>query len=193
MKHGTLILASSSPRRMDLLNQAGIIPAGVSPADIDETPLRDEKPKDTAVRLAMAKAAVIKRSDNEFVLAADTVVACGRNMLSKAEDVQQAEQYINMLSGRRHRVYGGICIITPSGKSVSRSVMTTVKFKKLSDIEIKSYLDSGEWEGKAGGYAIQGMAAAFIKTVHGSYTNVVGLCLYNTWQMLSGNGFFVQD
>lgn len=193
MKHGRLILASSSPRRLDLLKQAGIVPDDVSPADIDETPLRDESPKDTALRLAQAKASVIDNKDGAFVLAADTVVACGKRMLPKAETSEQAVECINLLSGRRHKVYGGICIVLPSGKFVSRSVMTAVNFKRLSDLEMQAYLDLEEWHGKAGGYGIQGMAGAFIKSVHGSYTNVVGLCLYNTWQMLSGNGFFTQD
>lgn len=186
----SLILASASPRRLELLGQIGIEPAKTLPADIDEKPLKDELPRDLALRLAEAKAEAIKGQDENYILAADTVVACGRRMLHKAETEEQARQYLSMLSGRRHKVYGGIALITPGGEMRSRIVQTIVHFKRLSEKETGYYIDSGEWEGKAGGYGIQGLAGAFVKSVQGSYTNVVGLCLYNSWQMLSGAGFF---
>jgi len=186
----SLILASSSPRRLELLSQIGIEPAKTIPADIDETPLKDELPRELALRLAVEKAKATKQ-DGSFILAADTVVACGRRMLHKAENEEQARDYISMLSGRRHRVFGGIALICPDGRQISRIVQTTVQFKRLSKQEFDLYIASGDWQGKAGGYGIQGFAGAFVKSIQGSYTNVVGLCLYNTWQMLSGCGFFV--
>jgi septum formation protein len=209
-----LILASSSPRRLELLKQIGIEPAQTIPADIDETPLKDELPRDLALRLAVKKADAVSAElvtpaqagvqnpvtldarlrghdgNSGYILAADTVVACGRRMLHKAENEEQACDYISMLSGRRHKVYGGIALICPDGRQVSRIVQTTVQFKRLSKQEFDLYIASGDWHGKAGGYGIQGLAGAFVKSIQGSYTNVVGLCLYNTWQMLSGCGFF---
>jgi septum formation protein len=186
--HHKLILASASPRRADLLKQIGITPADICPADIDETPLKNEKPRQLALRLAGEKARTISRP-GAFVLAADTVVACGARILPKAEIIEQARVCLDLLSGRRHRVYGGIALITPDGKTVSRVVETTVSFKHLSDAEKTAYLASEEWQGKAGGYAIQGFAAGFIKSISGSYSNVVGLSLYDTLQILNGAGF----
>lgn len=185
-----LILASASPRRLDLLKQVGISPDQVIPADIDETPQKGELPKDLAVRLATGKARKIAEAHpDSFTLAADTVVACGRKLLDKSETEDQARSYLHALSGRRHKIYGGISIIAPGGKTVSRIVETVVQFKKLSPQEIESYLSSGEWKGKAGGYGIQGLAAAYIKYLSGSYSNVVGLSLYDTIQILEGLGF----
>ncbi len=186
----SLILASASPRRVDLLQTVGIIPAEIIPADIDETPMKEELPRDLALRLAVAKAqAVAAGHSKAFVLAADTVVGVGRRILDKAEDAGFARECLEMLSGRRHHVYGGIAVITPDGKVISRVVETVVSFKRLSPQEIERYIASTEWDGKAGGYAIQGLAASYIKFIQGSYSNVVGLSLYDTMQMLNGVGF----
>lgn len=193
MSHN-LILASSSPRRLELLSQIGLIPSSIEPADIDETPLKGEQPKALALRLAETKAKTIaKNKPSRFVLAADTVVAKGRQLIDKAEHEDDARAFLTALSGHRHTVWGGIAIIAPDGKLSSRVVETTVQFKKLSDEEIATYLRSGEWRGKAGGYAIQGRAAAFVKFIQGSYSNVVGLSLYDTMQILNGLGFKRED
>lgn len=186
----SLILASASPRRLQLLEQIGVQPVKVIPADIDESPLKGELPRDHALRLACEKArSVVDVLDGGFkegkVLAGDTVVACGRRILPKAETREQAIECLDLLSGRRHAVYGGLCVIDCTGKQVSRVVRTVVKFKVLSAEEKTSYLDSGEWEGKAGGYAIQGLAAAYIPFISGSYTNVVGLSLSDVAAMLA--------
>ena len=187
-----LVLASASPRRLELLRQIGIVPDAVDPADIDETPLPGEVPPGHVLRLAETKArAVSPRHPGAFVLAADTVVACGRRVLPKAEDAATARACLSLLSGRRHRVYGGIAVISPQGDIALRRVLSQVTFKRLSETELQSYLDSGEWQGKAGGYAIQGKAAALIPWVSGSYSNVVGLPLYETAQLLAGRGYRV--
>ena len=188
--HPPFILASASPRRLDLLKQVGITPDQVIPADIDETPQKGELPKNLALRLASGKAAAIAPNHPEaLILAADTVVACGRTLLDKSETEDQARRYLEQLSGRRHKIFGGICLIWPGGKTLTRVVETTVQFKKLGTQEIESYIRSGEWQGKAGGYGIQGLAAAYIKYLSGSYSNVVGLSLYDTIQMLDGLGY----
>ena len=192
VSHKDLILASASPRRLDLLKQLGITPKDVIPADIDETPLKNENPKDHALRLACEKARAVKQ-ENTFILAADTVVACGSRILPKSETIEQAKDCLTLLSGRRHHVYGGICIITDQGKEITRCVDTVVKFKRLSPQEIEHYLNSNEWQGKAGGYAIQGLAAAYISFLQGSYSNVVGLSLYDIMQILEGNNFFLNS
>lgn len=185
-----LILASASPRRLELLKQIDIVPDEVLPADINETPLEREKPKDMALRLAIGKAEKIRKEHTDsFILAADSTVACGRKLLDKAESQEQAVEYIAKLSGRRHHVYGGICLITPSGKVLTRQSDTLVQFKPLSAEEKSRYIASGEWEGKAGGYGIQGMAGAFVKYMAGSYSNVVGLSLYDTMKILEGGHF----
>lgn len=183
-----LILASASPRRVDLLAQAGIIPSDIIPANIDETPLKGEKGRDLALRLAIAKAQAVQK-DGAFILAADTVVACGRHILPKAETEEDAALCLELLSGRRHHVFGGIAITTPQGKTISRVVDTMVQFKALTAAEKARYIASREWDGKAGGYAIQGLAAGFIKGIRGSYSNIVGLSLYDSLQMLNGLGF----
>lgn len=183
------ILASASPRRLDLLAQIGRRPDAVDPADIDETPLRDELPRPHAQRLAHAKAAAVaQRWPGAVVLAADTVVACGRRILPKAEDEATARRCLSLLSGRRHRVYGGLCLITPDGKARVRVVETAVTFAYLSEDQIAQYLASQEWDGKAGGYAIQGLAGAYIRQLVGSYSNVVGLSLHETDGLLRGVG-----
>jgi septum formation protein len=186
----SLILASASPRRLDLLRQVALDPDLVDPAELDETALKDELPAQHASRLAAAKArAVAARHPGAFVLGADTVVACGRRILPKADDAATARRCLALLSGRRHRVHGGIALVTPSGRLASRHVQTVVAFKRLSEAEIAAYLDCGEWRGKAGGYAIQGRAALFVRQIGGSYSNVVGLPLFETASLLAGQGF----
>ena len=185
-----LVLASASPRRLELLRQIGIVPNCVDPADIDETPGRGELPAAHVVRLAEAKArAVAPRHPDAFILAADTIVACGRRILPKAEDEATARACLTLLSGRRHRVYGGVAVMAPSGEIAIRRVISQVAVKRLSEMELDLYLRSGEWQGKAGGYAIQGAAAAFISWLAGSYSNVVGLPLFETAQLLAGRGY----
>lgn len=183
-----LILASQSPRRQALLQQVGIVPAGVVPAALDEAPLKRELPKSHALRLAEAKArAVAPGHEGVAVLGADTVVACGRRILPKAETEDQARACLELLSGRSHVVHGGVCVLW-QGRAHLRHVATRVVFKRLSRSELAAYLASGEWQGKAGGYAIQGLAAAFIPSINGSYSNVVGLPLAETVQLLGGLG-----
>ena len=191
-----LILASGSPRRLDLLNQAGIEPDRLLPMDLDETPKRSEHPRSLARRLAGEKAEAahqLIRSDanwrGSFVLAADTVVAVGRRILPKPEFLEEASSALHLLSGRSHRVYTGICVITPGGSVRHKVVDTKVRFKRLSMQDINAYLDSGQWRGKAGGYGIQGLAGAFVQKLTGSYTAVVGLPLTETLQLLAGEGF----
>lgn len=185
-----LVLASASPRRLDLLAQVGVAPDRVDPADIDETPLRDETPRRHALRLAVEKArAVAPRSPGAIVLAADTVVAVGRRILPKAETPEQAAYCLKLLSGRNHKVLTGIAAIAPDGREASRLVETRVQFKHLSDQEQADYLAGGEWNGKAGGYGVQGVAGGFIIDLHGSYTSVVGLPLYETLNLLTGLGY----
>jgi septum formation protein len=172
------------------LRQIGIEPDLIDPADIDESPLKAELPAKHAMRLALAKAeAVAIRHPGAFVLAADTVVACGRRILPKAEDEPTARRCLELISGRRHHVFGGIAIKGPEGRAASRLADTAVIFKRMSSEEIDAYLASGEWHGKAGGYAIQGRAAAFVRFLSGSYSNVVGLSLYDVQQMLAGFGW----
>jgi septum formation protein len=176
-----LVLASASPRRLDLLRQVGLEPAAIDPADIDESPLPRELPRAYALRMATAKlTAVVARHPGALVLAADSVVACGRRILPKAETNEEAHACLAMLSGRRHRVLGGVAIAGPDGRMRSRLVETVVRFKRLEVAEIDCYLASGEWRGKAGGYAVQGRAAAFVASLCGSYSNVVGLPLFET-------------
>lgn len=186
-----LVLASASPRRLDLLRQIGIVPGIVDPAELDETPRKDELPLPHAARLAEEKArAVAARHPGKFILAADTVVACGRRILPKAEDERTARRCLGLLSGRRHRVHGGVVLLSPEGKAHARTVTTMVTFKNLDHDEMARYLASGEWHGKAGGYAIQGLAAVFVRALGGSYSNVVGLPLYETAALLKGVGLY---
>jgi len=184
-----LVLASASPRRLDLLQQVGIVPDVVAPADLDETPGATELPRVYAERLAGEKALAVAAShEDAFVLAADTVVACGRRILPKAETREAARTCLNLLSGRAHRVYTGISLVK-GDTQITKSVVTRVQVARLSDAELDAYLASGEWQGKAGGYAIQGYAAAFIRGLNGSYSNVVGLPLHETVNLLKGSGF----
>jgi len=183
-----LILASQSSRRLDLLAQVGIVPDAVLPADLDEAPLKAELPRPHALRLAEAKARVVAAERPEAcVLGADTVVACGRRILPKAEDEATARRCLEMLSGRSHVVYGGVCVVV-GARAHLRHVETRVIMKRLSRPELDAYLASGEWQGKAGGYAIQGRAAAFVSRINGSYSNVVGLPLHEVVQLLRGLG-----
>ncbi len=185
-----LILASASPRRLALLRQIGVEPDAVEPAEVDETPLPGELPVPHAQRLADAKAeAVARRRPDAFVLAADTVVGVGRRVLPKTEDEAAARRCLELLSGRRHRVQGGIVLRLPDGRALRRLSTTRVAFKRLSEDEIAGYLAGGEWHGKAGGYAIQGAAAAFVPWINGSYSNVVGLDLALVHALLQGVGW----
>jgi septum formation protein len=185
-----LVLASASPRRLELLRQIDIVPKAIDPAEIDETPLKAELPAQHVARLARAKAEAVRaRHPDAFILAADTVVACGRRILGKPEDEAAARKFLTLLSGRRHRVYGGIVVIGANGRMATRLVMSQVGFKRLTDNEIAAYLATGEWRGKAGGYAIQGRAAEFVSWMSGSYSNVVGLPLYEAAQLLNGLGY----
>ena len=193
-----LILASGSPRRVELLAQAGIEPARLMPMDIDETPKKSEHPRSLARRLSTGKAeaalAVIRSDpayDDCYILAADPVVAVGRRILPKAEMVDEASSALHLLSGRSHRVFTGVCLITPDRKVRLKVIDTKVRFKRLSTLDIESYLASGQWRGKAGGYGIQGIAGSFVVKLVGSYTNVVGLPLYETVALLTGEGFDV--
>lgn len=195
-----LVLASGSPRRVSLLNQAGIEPDGLRPANVDETPKRGELPRACANRLARAKAETALdhlRDDEElqgaYILAADTVVAVGRRILPKAEMLDEAAQCLRLLSGRNHRVHTSVCLVTPKEAYRQRLVETRVRFKRLSQDDIEAYLASGEWRGKAGGYAAQGIAGSFIVKIVGSYSNVVGLPLYEVTTLLSGEGFAIRS
>lgn len=186
----TLILASQSPRRLELLKQIGIIPNQIIPSDIDESCLKNELPSVCAKRLALLKAEKIASANpNAYILSADTIVACGRRMLGKPENEVEARFFLDLLSGRRHRVYGGICLITPEGKKSIKLSQSIVHFKRLSKEEKDHFIQSKEWVGKAGGYAIQGLAASFIDFISGSYSNIVGLDLCETSKMLKGMGF----
>lgn len=185
-----LVLASASPRRLQLLAQIGIVADAVIPADLDEQPRPRETPIELARRLAAEKARrVAAREPGAFVIGADTVVACGRRILPKPGDGAAARRCLELLSGRRHRVIGGVSVIAPDGRERSRLVTTAVTFKRLDGSDIEAYLASGEWQGKAGGYAVQGRAAIFVRALSGSYSNVVGLALFETHALLAGLGW----
>ena len=183
-----LILGSASPRRLDLLARIGVVPDQVRAAEIDETPLKGEPPRAYVDRMARAKAEAVPAEPDELVLAADTEVSIGRRILGKPVDEAEAVQFLLLLSGRRHRVTTALCLKLGE-RWWRRRVETRVKFKRLSDAEISAYIRSDEWRGKAGGYAIQGLAAAFIPQINGSYTNVVGLPLCETAALLQGAGY----
>jgi septum formation protein len=184
-----LILASASPRRVNLLAQIGIVADQILPAHIDETPQKSELPSQLAKRLGAGKAlAVAAEYPSACILSCDTVVAVGRRILDKAESEDDAQRCLKLLSGRRHRVYGGLTLIDPDGKINNRLVTTSVVFKRLEGSEIDAYVNCGEWHGKAGGYAIQGRAGAFARNIIGSYSNIVGLPLFETAMLLKGAG-----
>lgn len=189
---GRLILASASPRRRELLAQIGIAPDLIDPADIDETPQRAELPRVYAARLSLQKCRAVAARHADvpaLVLAADTVVSAGRRILDKPRDAAEAERHLRLLSGRRHRVTTGFALIrTSDGTEWSRLVETQVRFKSLSASEIAAYLDSGEWQGKAGAYAVQGLGARFVPWIGGSYSNVVGLPLVEVAGVLEAAG-----
>jgi len=191
-----LVLASASPRRLELLQQIGIEPDALLPADLDETPRKNELPRTLAARLAEEKtraaAAIASRRPelaDAYIIGADTVVSAGRRILPKCEIVAEAAQSLRLLSGRAHRVHTAVCLITPKGRARHKLVETRLRLKRLSAAEIEAYLGSGEWRGKAGGYAIQGLAGAFTQKLIGSYSAVAGLPLYETMSLLSGEGF----
>jgi septum formation protein len=184
-----LILASASPRRVDLLDQIGIVADQIIPAHIDETPQKNELPSQLAKRLGAGKAmAVAAEHLGACILSCDTVVAVGRRILDKAETEDDARRCLKLLSGRRHRVYGGLTLIDPDGKINNRLVTTSVVFKRFEKLEIDAYVECGEGLGKAGGYAIQGQAGAFVRKIIGSYSNIVGLPLFETSMLLKGVG-----
>jgi len=183
-----LVLASASPRRLELLRRIGVEPDAVHPTDIDESEIPGELPREIALRLACSKAAACQ-IDDALILGSDTVVARGRRTLPKSETVEQAEYCLRKLSGASHRVWTGIALRSPDGRMASRIVETRIKFKRLSDVETTAYLASGEWQGKAGGYGVQGMAEAFITSLQGSYSSVMGLPLHETTNLLIGMGY----
>ena len=185
-----LILASASPRRKMLLERIGVVPDEIVPADIDEKPLKTEPPRDYALRVAVEKArAVAADRARALVLGADTAVAVGRRILPKTEEEEEARACLALLSGRAHRVYSGVALVKPDGAVLTRIVETRVKVRRLDDAATTEYLQSGEWRGKAGGYAIQGLFAKHIVAIVGSYPNVVGLPLYETSNLLTGAGW----
>ena len=196
----SLVLASASPRRMALLDQAGLAPSLIIPTDIDESLARNEAPRRHALRLAREKAETAAQlprvtglGGEIYILAADTVVALGRRVLPKAEDRDTAHGCLELLSGRSHMVYTGVCVIGPSGRAQTRVVESKVRFKRLTRAETDAYLDTGEWQGKAGAYAIQGRAEVFVRYISGSYSNVVGLPLHEPARLLEGAGFPVHQ
>jgi len=185
-----LVLASASPRRLDLLRQIGLAADAVEAAEVDETPLKDETPRLLATRLATAKAdRVAVGHAGSFVLGADTVVALGRRVLPKAESEAEVRECLDLLSGRAHKVLTGVCAIAPDGRKTRRLVETRLHFKRLTPGEIDGYVACGEGLGKAGGYGVQGRAGAFVISLQGSYSGVVGLPLYETANLLTGLGY----
>ena len=183
-----LILGSGSPRRKELLAQIGVVPDAIRPPDIDETPQKAELPRPYCARMAREKAEAVVAAPDEIVLCADTTVALGRRILGKPEDVAEAERFLRQLSGRRHRVITSVAV--KKGETLwERDVVTTVKMKRLSDSEIAGYLATNDWQGKAGGYAIQGPAGALIPWIQGSFTGVVGLPLSETAALLQAAGY----
>ena len=183
-----LILASASPRRLELLAQIGIVPDRVAPTDIDETRRKTESPRELALRLACEKAAACD-GDGAYVLAADTVVALGQRNLEKPADEAEAAAFLRLLSGRAHQCITGVAVRAPDGRIASRAVLARVKMKRLTEAEIAAYVASGDWKGKAGGYGIQGAAGAFVTAINGSYTAIVGLPLYEAKSLLEGLGY----
>jgi septum formation protein len=192
-----LVLASGSPRRLALLNQAGIEPDLLMPADVDETPDKGELPRHLALRLAQKKGELVAARAKEagmsaIVVSADTVVAVGRRILPKPELQGEAEECLRLLSGRAHRVFTGLCVVSARGRSRTRLVESRLRFRRLSHDDISAYLACGEWRGKAGGYAIQGIAGSFVVKLMGSYSSVVGLPLAETIALLTGEGYPVR-
>ncbi len=195
-----LVLASASPRRLALLDRIGLAPDLLNPTDVDETPLRRESPRRLSIRLAEEKALKAKEAPQVkglggrvYILAADTVVGLGRRILPKAESQQDAKDCLSLLSGRSHWVYSSVCLVAPDGSKTTRCVETKLRFKRLSRDDMESYLKSEEWKGKAGGYAIQGRAEAFVRQLSGSHSAVIGLPLFETVNLLQGARYPVQQ
>jgi len=195
-----LVLASASPRRLALLEQAGLKPDLLNPVDIEEVPKKRETPRAFVQRMAREKAEAAREAPivrelegGTFILAADTVVAVGRRILGKAATAEQARSMLRLLSGRSHKVLTAVALISPAGRLRLRVVETKVRFKRLSLEDVRTYIDCDEWRGKAGAYAIQGRAGAFVRHINGSYTGVVGLPLYETVSLLEGNGYPVHE
>lgn len=191
-----LILASASPRRLDLLGQIGVTPDLVRSVDTDESVATGELPREAVMRLALAKAEAAKslrRTPNDIILTADTIVACGRRILGKPRGEEDATRMLQLLSGRRHKVMTSVCLVCAGDVITSRTVVTRVSFKRLSEDELAAYIASGEWHGKAGAYAIQGHADMFVRALEGSYSNVVGLPLHETANLLGGTGYPLLD
>jgi len=185
-----LILASASPRRLELLRQIGVTPDGVQPADIDETPLKKETPRRLALRLACDKArAGAAVAPGAFVLGSDTVVAVGLRLLGKAETPDEARKWLELMSGRNHKVLTGVALVAPDGRIALKLAEARVAFKRLGKAEIDAYLATDEWKGKAGAYGIQGVAGGFVTSIVGSYSAIVGLPLYETRCLLDGLGW----
>ena len=185
-----LVLASASPRRVELLARIGVVPDRVMPAALDETPRKGELPRRLASRLAAAKAAAAAaEAPGCLVLGADTVVGVGRRILGKPADAAEAARFLDLLSGRRHRVTTGVALVAPDGKLRTREVTTTVAFARLTAAQVADYVAGGEWEGKAGGYSLQGRAEMFVRFLSGSHSNVVGLPLFETAALLRGAGW----
>ena len=185
-----LVLGSASPRRLELLAQIGVVPDEVRPADIDETPLKGELPRDYCRRVTLEKARAVPRGAGEVVLCADTTVAVGRRILGKPADRAEAAQFLTLLGGRRHRVITAVTVVSDDGER-SRDVVSAVRMARLSDAAMAGYLETGDWEGKAGGYAIQGPAGVFIPWISGSYTAIMGLPVYETARLLQAAGIKV--
>ena len=192
MEGKRLILASASPRRRDLLARIALVPDAVIPADIDETPQKAELPRVYVARMALKKAVTVHNdgTHNAFILSGDTVVAAGRRILPKTETPDEARKCLVLLSGRRHRVYSAITLITPDGRAHSKLSQSIVQFKRLHASEIDAYIAGDEWRGKAGGYAIQGSAEALIRSITGSYSGIMGLPLFETRALLTSSGYF---
>ena len=185
-----LVLASASERRLELLAQIGVTPDQIAPSDIDEDPQPGEPPRAYAERMAREKAmATAGQAKGALVLAADTIVVCGRRILGKAASKSEARNFLSLLSGRRHQVITSVALFDTGGRIRARTTITRVTFKRLSDQDIGRYIESGEWQGKAGGYAVQGRAGAFVRRLNGSYSNVVGLPLFETAGLLEAAGY----
>lgn len=184
-----LVLASSSPRRLELLGRLGVTPDRIISPDIDETPLKGELPHDYAVRMAREKAAAVDRADDEILIAGDTIVAVGRRILGKAEDEAQQRKFLQLISGRRHHTMSSVCIIAADGTVRTKLSDSIIKFKRFQRSEIDTYIRSGEGLGKAGGYAIQGLAEAYVISISGSFSGIMGLPLYETRNLLISSGY----
>jgi septum formation protein len=185
-----LLLASASPRRLELLARLGVAPDRIAPAEVDETPLKGELPRRLAERLSRAKAdAAAAAAPEALVLAADTVVGVGRRILGKPGDEAEARRFLSLLSGRRHRVTTGVCLLRPDGRRSERLVTTILAFQRLTEAQIDAYIATGEWRGAAGGYRIQERAEGFVRFLSGSHSNVIGLPLFETAQLLRGVGW----